>query len=91
MNTYPCAELRAKHDYSSITATLTLQLVHRQLQINIDDSIATIVPIIRSFTGYRKMRCARYTDGFVSERYRNVYRIIAWSIRRAPRRYIQYA
>ena len=45
MNTYPCAELRAKHDYSSITATLTLQLVHRQLQINIDDSIiiATIM------------------------------------------------
>ena len=42
MNTYPCAELRAKHDYSSITTTLTLQLVHRQLQINIDDSIATI-------------------------------------------------
>ena len=25
------------------------------------------VPIIRSFTEYRKMRCARYTDGFVSE------------------------
>ena len=43
MNTYPRAELRAKHDYSSITATLTLQLVHRQLQINIDDSIATIM------------------------------------------------
>ena len=42
MNTYPCAELRAKHDYSSITATLSLQLIHRQLQINIDDSIATI-------------------------------------------------
>ena len=42
MNTYQCAELRAKHDYSSITTTLTLQLVHRQLQINIDDSIATI-------------------------------------------------
>ena len=26
MNTYPCAELGAKHDYSSITATHTLQL-----------------------------------------------------------------
>ena len=32
MNTYPLAELGAKHDYSSITATRTLQLAHRQLQ-----------------------------------------------------------
>ena len=32
MNTYPCAELGAKHDYSSITATCMLQLAHRQLQ-----------------------------------------------------------
>ena len=38
MNTYQCAELGAKHDYSSITATRTLQLAHRQLQ-KIADSI----------------------------------------------------
>ena len=47
MNTYPCAELGAKHDHSRqhycnthVTLTLAgLQLAHRQIQKKIDGSI----------------------------------------------------